>query len=109
MEGLGKSKHSIEEIVNYFVQSNKSATRIIPKERRKYVIYLRKSTDDPKRQVRSIDDQKKECKAAARANDIRPEQIVKIIQEKASAKKSDNRPKFTEMINEFKCNFFILL
>ena len=102
MEGLGKSKHSIEEIVNYFVQSNKSATRIIPKERRKYVIYLRKSTDDPKRQVRSIDDQKKECKAAARANDIRPEQIVKIIQEKASAKKSDNRPKFTEMINEFK-------
>lgn len=61
----------------------------------KYVLYARKSTDDPKRQVRTIGDQIDECKSLARRNGMR---IVKIIEERKSARKAGNRPEFDKMI-----------
>ncbi len=63
----------------------------------RYVLYARKSTDDPKRQVRSIDDQIDECEVLARRNGMR---IVKKITEEKSARKAGNRPKFDQMIQD---------
>lgn len=61
----------------------------------KYVLYARKSTDDPKRQLRSIPDQINECKQLASRTGIR---IVKIFEEKMSAKVPGERDVFDEMI-----------
>lgn len=61
----------------------------------KYVLYARKSTDDPQRQVRSIDDQINECKLLAQRNGIR---IVKVLKEEKSAKIPGNRKVFKEMM-----------
>lgn len=63
----------------------------------KYVLYARKSTDDPERQVRSIPDQIAECKAMAERHGLR---IVDILEESRSAKKADNRPVFTQMLQD---------
>lgn len=65
----------------------------------RYVLYSRKSTDDPQRQVRSIDDQIAECKRMAINVGIR---IVKEIIEKKSAKKPDKRPQFRQMLTDIK-------
>jgi site-specific DNA recombinase len=63
----------------------------------KYVLYTRKSTDDPKRQIRSTDDQKAECQQLAARLGIR---IVKTIKEDRSAKTAGNRPAFDQMIED---------
>lgn len=63
----------------------------------KYVIYARKSTDEEKKQVRSLEDQIAECREFADKNNLK---YVKIIQESESAKESGIRPKFTEMLKE---------
>lgn len=44
----------------------------------RYVLYARKSTDDPKRQIRSINDQIDECKLLAERGGMR---IVKVLKE----------------------------
>ncbi|HPR09856.1 MAG TPA: recombinase family protein [Candidatus Saccharibacteria bacterium] len=61
----------------------------------RYVLYARKSTDDPKRQIRSINDQIDECKLLAERSDMR---IVKVLKEEKSAKKPNNRKVFNEMM-----------
>lgn len=64
-------------------------------------MYLRKSTDDELKQVRSLEDQESECMALAKQLGI----IVKqedILKESASAKKSNNRPIFDRMLHDFK-------
>jgi DNA invertase Pin-like site-specific DNA recombinase len=61
----------------------------------KYVLYARKSTDDPQRQIRSIDDQIDECKLLARRNGMR---IIKVLREEKSAKIPGKRKVFDEMI-----------
>ena len=63
----------------------------------RYVIYARKSSEDSGSQVRSINDQIKDCKEMAKRDRLR---IVKIIREERSAKTSHNRPQFTEMLND---------
>lgn len=63
----------------------------------KYVLYARKSTDDPIRQVRSIDDQIAECQQLAKRLGIN---VVELIQEKKSAKKPGKRPLFRQMIKD---------
>ncbi len=63
----------------------------------KYVLYVRKSTDDPQRQVRSIDDQVVECNQLAQRMGLN---IVKTIKERKSAKKPNQRPLFTEMLKD---------
>jgi site-specific DNA recombinase len=65
----------------------------------KYVLYARKSTDDPERQVRSIPDQIAECQAMAERMGLR---IVDILEESRSAKRADNRPVFTQMLEDLR-------
>lgn len=65
----------------------------------KYVLYARKSTDDPQRQVRSIEDQISECQQLARRLGIK---IVDTIEEKKSAKKPHQRPLFTQMLKDIR-------
>ena len=58
------SDKSIDDLAVYFRNSTEVIkNRILPLEKRNYVIYLRKSTDDEAKQVRSIDDQRDECLA----------------------------------------------
>ena len=72
----------------------------------RYVLYARKSTDDPKRQIRSINDQIDECKLLAERSGMR---IVKVLKEEKSAKKYGNRPQFTEMLKGFPVQYDGLL
>ncbi|MCL5784545.1 MAG: recombinase family protein [Patescibacteria group bacterium] len=65
----------------------------------KYVLYARKSTDDPQRQVRSIGDQIFECKQLAARIGIN---IVKVLEETKSAKKPNQRSVFRQMLNDLK-------
>lgn len=62
----------------------------------KYVLYVRKSTDDPQRQVRSIDDQISECVSLSKRINLTI--VGDPIVEKKSAKKPDKRPLFTQML-----------
>ena len=98
---LPESKHNANELTDYFLKITEGSQRILPKEKRRYAIYLRKSTDAEDRQVRSLDDQKAECFSLARQLNIpvRPEDI---FIESASAKTSGNRPIFDELLNGFK-------
>lgn len=65
----------------------------------RYVLYARKSTDDPKRQLRSIPDQLDECRLLAKNKGIR---IVKTIKEEKSAKTPGKREGYKEMIRGIK-------
>lgn len=69
----------------------------------KYVLYARKSTDDPERQIRSVEDQIAECKLLAKRLGIN---IIAVIEEKKSAKKPNQRPLFRQMLNDFKKGIF---
>jgi DNA invertase Pin-like site-specific DNA recombinase len=97
---LPESKYDVDTLVEFFTKAAKGSQRILPKERRRYVMYLRKSTDDEAKQVRSLEDQEKECRDLARRLGIivRPEDI---FIESASAKKSGNRPIFDKMLQGF--------
>lgn len=61
----------------------------------RYVLYARKSTEDDNRQVRSIPDQIRECKKLAEQLGLH---IVGTIKETKSAKKPQQRPQFTAML-----------
>lgn len=65
----------------------------------KYVLYARKSTDDPQRQVRSIDDQIFECEQLAVRMGLT---VVAVLKEKKSAKKPNQRPVFSGMLKDIK-------
>lgn len=99
---LPESKHNtVEDLSTYYIEATKGSHRILPKERRRYVMYLRKSTDDEAKQVRSLEDQETECRELAnrlRIN-IREEDI---FTESASAKTSGNRPIFDQLLFGFK-------
>ncbi|MBH2007446.1 recombinase family protein [Candidatus Saccharibacteria bacterium] len=98
---LPESKHNANELTDYFLKITEGSQRILPKERRRYAIYLRKSTDTEDRQVRSLDDQKAECLLLARQLNIVVRQ-EDIFIESASAKTSGNRPIFDGLLNGFK-------
>ncbi len=66
----------------------------------KYVIYARKSTDDPERQSKSIPDQIAECRLLAKRLGLRV--VDSPIKESRSAKKPNNRPRFRELIKDIK-------
>lgn len=61
---------------------------------RRYIIYVRKSSDRDDRQVLSVDSQLNECKRLAEKDNLN---IVKIFQEEKSAK-TPGRPFFNELI-----------
>jgi DNA invertase Pin-like site-specific DNA recombinase len=96
------TQYPIDTLADYFANIQEGAKRILPKEKRRYVIYLRKSTDDEQKQVRSLDDQRDECinlalnvlKVSVREEDI--------FEESASAKISGNRPIFDEILQGFR-------
>lgn len=69
----------------------------------KYVMYLRKSTEDEGRQIRSIKDQERDCRELARRLGLN---IVAVISEQKSAKKPNNRPKFSSMIKRIRAKEF---
>lgn len=66
----------------------------------RYVIYVRKSTDEKDRQVRSLSDQIDECRDLAKRAELKV--ISKPIQEAESAKEPDIRPKFRQMLDAIK-------
>jgi site-specific DNA recombinase len=63
----------------------------------RYVLYARKSTEDENRQVRSIDDQIRDCQKLANELNLR---VTDIIREPRSAKKPGKRPLFTQMMQD---------
>jgi len=96
-----ESQHNIEDLVQYFTNtSSELRNRILPTEKRRYVIYLRKSTDDEAKQVRSIDDQRDECLDLADRLGISRSRVI-VLEESASAKKAGNRPVFDAIIKGF--------
>lgn len=64
--------------------------------RLRYVIYARKSTDSSEKQERSIPDQLHTCRELADRLGVK---VVDRIHEEQSAKLSDKRPKFREMLD----------
>lgn len=102
---IPESQYDVANLTDYYAKATSGSLRILPKEKRRYVMYLRKSTDDEAKQVRSLEDQETECRALAEqiGVKIRDEDI---IIESASAKKSGNRPLFEAMIMGFKTGKF---
>lgn len=94
---LPTSERSANDLVNFFVKSTEDSQQILPKNKRRYAVYLRKSTDDEMKQIHSLEDQEIECLELAKRLDIsvRKEDIFK---ESRSAKKSNNRPIFNDIL-----------
>lgn len=63
----------------------------------KYYLYARKSSEDKKKQVASIEDQIAEMKKVAENLDL---EIIKTFSESKSAKKPNNRDQFNKMVQE---------
>lgn len=82
------------ELAALLSQNIESKTNIEP-QAQKYVIYARKSTESAERQIRSLDDQVKECLKTA---ETRGYAVVKILRESESAKEPDIRPIFKQML-----------
>lgn len=66
----------------------------------RYALYARKSTDDPQRQLRSIPDQIDECLKFAKNLGLHV--VGEPFIEKKSARESNQRPVFKELINAIK-------
>ena len=96
-KAFGSSERSVNDLLNYFSATTEGAKKILTKEKRRYAIYLRKSTDDEAKQVRSLDDQRAEClKLANRLEVVIREEDIFV--ESASAKTSGNRPIFDRLL-----------
>lgn len=98
---LPASKRTIDDLEQFFIRAEEGTKHILPKEKRRYVVYLRKSTDDESKQVRSLEDQRAECLELAHHLGISVRE-QDIFEESASAKKSGNRPIFDDMVMGFK-------
>jgi DNA invertase Pin-like site-specific DNA recombinase len=98
---LPPSKRTVQDLEQFFIRAEEGTKHILPKEKRRYVIYLRKSTDDESKQVRSLEDQRTECLELARHLNITVRD-QDIFEESASAKKSGNRPIFDDIVMGFK-------
>lgn len=89
------------ELLAAFVKSQEGGEEDDTAERKKYryVIYARKSTDAEEKQVRSLADQLTECQEFATEQGL---DVRAVIQESESAKYSETRPKFKQMIADLK-------
>lgn len=85
-----------EELTTLMKSITKDEVEYNP-EKYRYVIYVRKSTDEPTKQVRSLEDQVKECKEFAERNNFK---CVAIVSESESAKESGIRPKFMKLLDD---------
>ncbi len=61
----------------------------------KYIIYCRKSSESEDKQVQSLEDQMERLKELAKNLNLN---VVDTLSESKSAKRPDNRPKFTELL-----------
>ena len=86
------------ELISALEEVKNNQTDIEPDDY-KYVMYLRKSTDDKDKQTRSLGDQFTECSEFADENGLK---VAKVVRESVSAKSPDIRPKFREMLNDIK-------
>lgn len=68
----------------------------------RYAIYARKSTDDKKRQARSLSDQILECQRTAVSRKLKPIPRSAIFRESQSAKEPDIRPVFRGLLDAIK-------
>lgn len=50
---LPESHYDIAKLTDYYTRATDGSQRILPKEKHRYVMYLRKSTDDEVKQARS--------------------------------------------------------
>lgn len=69
----------------------------IDKKASRYVIYARRSLDEKKRQIESINDQITYCKELAQRDDLH---YVDIVKESHSAHESGKRAKFNKLLEE---------
>jgi site-specific DNA recombinase len=74
-----------------------------PKEKLKYVLYARKSTESEERQVLSIDSQVKEMLQMAEREEL---DVVEIRRESHSAKDTGQRPVYNEIIKDIRAGKF---
>jgi hypothetical protein len=107
-KAFADSERDVNGLLDYFAATIEGTKKILPKAKRRYVIYLRKSTDDEQKQVRSIEDQRTECKILAERMGLDANRIP-IIEEKLSARKSSEfvpkskkRVQFDEMLQGFR-------
>lgn len=107
-KAFGATQHSVNELQDYFVATHEGSKKILPREKQNFVIYLRKSTDDTKKQVRSIGDQRAECLAKAESLGLNPDKIPIIVERlsarksSATTQKSKRRVQFDEMLQGFR-------
>lgn len=92
----------MEKAEEYFY--NSSVEEDLDFTKLKYVLYARKSTDDPGRQPRSTEDQIAECKEMAER--LKLHIIGKPLVETKSAKKPNRRPIFTQMLRDLKSGVY---
>jgi DNA invertase Pin-like site-specific DNA recombinase len=71
----------------------------IDRSKLRYVLYARKSTEDEKRQIKSVEDQIIECIQHTQHNHLK---VIEVLQEAKSAKKADRRPVFDRMLEDIK-------
>ena len=64
----------------------------------RYVLYVRKSSEDAEAQAKSLPDQIADCKEYANNHGLLL--VGEPIQESKSAKKSGNRPLFSQMLKD---------
>lgn len=101
-ENLQEQSHYKELLIKYAHAYNlkKNKTKVerqLSNEKRLYVIYARKSTEDDKRQVQSVENQIEQCQKYAKNNDL---EVVDIIREEKSAKIAGKRTQFDSMIKK---------
>lgn len=72
---------------------------LVTRKAKRYVIYIRKSEEDTAKQIRSLEDQRRECLELAQKYQLPVDENEDIIEDSRSAKRSGNRPQFTELIN----------
>lgn len=86
-----------EDLIQLFKGTFSSQEAIKDSQDLRYVLYARKSTESAERQIRSLDDQIKECREFA---DRMGFKIYKIIKESESAKEPGIRPQFKMMLED---------
>lgn len=66
-------------------------------------MYLRKSTEDEGRQIRSIKDQERDCRELAQRLGLN---VVEVVSEEKPAKKPNNRPIFNSVLKRIRAREF---
>lgn len=94
---MSEQKNTTTEELAAFVQAQQMPSKTDRDIRSlRYVTYVRKSTNEDGKQERSLEDQLTECEELSERLDLN---VVRVIQEKASAKEPDIRPLYRKMID----------